>query len=927
MKTIITFCLFILISFNSSISAQIEDGWTEAGNAAYNSKLKSIVFTSDLKGFAVGSGGSFLKTVDGGLSWVAYNTGFNFNFNRIVFLDENTGYLLGNKNENEGGRLLKTTDGGNTWALLYSDAVRFHNIFFNQTGMACIVAYERFYKSTDGGLTWPFVKINGTYDIYSVYFKNANEGFIAANGGGFKTSDGGMTWTEFQDGTYNDVVFIDNNNGFMSSNSQYTVLKTTNGGASWSETGSTNIGSCNNIYFKNSQTGFAWSDQNTVPGKIARTSNGGTTWTQITIPSKNTMMDLTEKPNGEFFMSGGGGSILKSTNGTSWTIASEGLFKGMLNDMCFAANNTIFACGENGTIVKSTDNAGSWTKLNSGTNEKLWGISSTPSGNLFAFGVNKTVLKSTNGGTTWTNSNTGFDKDEANQGEIKFLNDNVGFIAFDGIFKTTDGGKTWKKVLDTLNSWSIKPINDQVIYASGLWGVFKSTDGGNKWQNINKQSSIFWGFDFLDAENGLAAYQNSFSHLTKDGGTTWQNKYISGFELRDAAMVNTQTMYVIGKNGALAKTNDATENWIIVNSNTPRHLFDIFFGPDGTGYILGEDGMILRKPFVQTYDLTFDVKDKNGTPVNNAILTLNGFTYPAGTYVIKGLIPGNYEYKISGAGYCDVEGFIVLISNYTENVILDNCFNLLFTVTNIFDDPIEGAEIEFGDSKIMTNNSGIAKMNFKGGININYKISAPGFKSVTGKTDISKDTNFVFRLQTDLKAPVALMAGDITYNSFKANWKNPENFKKVLLYVSEDNFTTFIDGYNGFESKDTNALITGLKQQTTYSYKLKAINDDGESGYSNVISVTTGTSAISEFNKEISFTIYPNPVSDFLNIKFDKRVKAEISIKDKNGRTIMDRDLNNGDLGNYNIGSLIPGVYICRILIKNKVLNYKFVKI
>ncbi|MBK7096554.1 MAG: T9SS type A sorting domain-containing protein [Saprospiraceae bacterium] len=927
MKKSIVFTLLVLLSFISVTLAQIDDGWSEAGNAAYNSSLRSIAFTTDLKGYAVGSGGSFLKTGDGGLTWIAYNTGFNFIFNRIIFLDEATGYLVGNVNQNEGGRLLKTTDGGNTWTLLYSDAVRFHNIFFNQTGMACIVAYERFYKSTDGGLTWPFVKINGTYDIYSVYFKNANEGFIAANGGGFKTSDGGMTWAEFQDGTYNDVVFTDNNNGFMSSNSQYTVLKTTNGGTSWSETSSTNIGFCNNIYFKNSQTGFAWSNQNTVPGKIARTTNGGTTWTLITIPTKNAMMDMTEKPNGELFMSGGGGNILKSTNGTSWTIASEGLFKGMLHDMCFAANNTIFACGENGTIVKSTDNASSWSRLNSGTSERLWGICSTPSNNLFAFGDNKTVLKSINSGTTWTVSNTGFDETEANQGEIKFLNDNIGFIAFDAVYKTTDGGKTWKKVLDTLNSWSIDPINDQVIYASGLWGVFKSTDGGNKWQNIDKQSSVFWGFDFLDAENGLAAYQNSFSHLTKDGGTTWQKKYISGFELRDAAMVNTQTMYVVGKNGAVAKTVDATENWNMVNSNTPRHLFDIFFGPDGTGYILGEDGMILRKPFVQTYDLTFDVKDKNGTPVNNAILTLNGFTYPAGTYVIKGLIPGNYEYKISGAGYCDVEGFIVLISNYTENVILDNCFNLLFTVTNIFDDPIEGAEIEFGDSKIMTNNSGIAKMNFKGGININYKISAPGFISITGKTNVTKDTNYVFKLHTDLKAPVALMASDITHNSFKANWKNPENFVKVLLYVSEDNFATYLEGYNGYESKDTNALITGLKQETTYSYKLKAINDDGESGFSNVITLTTSTNSINDLQRPLILSIFPIPAGNSININFFEANKSEISITDMQGKIRISGKVDMTDRWQQDISILNPGIYLIKINNNGAVYTYKFVKI
>ncbi|MGE5354667.1 MAG: YCF48-related protein [Deltaproteobacteria bacterium] len=913
MKTISVIFFILIYSFSPTITAQIEDNWSEAGNAAYNSKLKSIAFTTDLKGFAVGSGGSFLKTVDGGLSWVAYNTGFNFHFNKIIFLNENNGYLVGNVNQNEGGRLLKTTDGGNTWSLLYSDAVRFHNIFFNQTGMACIVAYERFYKSADGGITWTYVKVNGAYDIYSVYFKNAIDGFIAANGGGFKTSDGGATWTEFQDGTYNDVMFTDNNNGFMSSNSQYTVLKTINGGTSWSETASTNIGFCNNIYFKTSQNGFAWSDANTVPGKIARTTNGGTTWTQITLPSKVAMMDMAEKPNGELFMSGDGGSILKSTNGTSWTIASEGLFKGMLNDMCFAANNTIFACGENGIIVKSTDNASSWTRLNSGTDVRLWGIASTPSGSLFAFGENKTVLKSINGGTTWTSSNTGFDKNEANQGEIKFINDNVGFIAFDDIFKTTDGGKTWNKVLDTLNSWSIEPIDVNTIYASGLWGVFKSVDGGKSWSNINKQPKIFWGFDFLDPLNGIAAYQDYYAYKTVDGGTNWTRKRLEGMELRDAAMVDMQTMYVVGKNGMVGKTSDGTENWAFVNSNTTRHLFDIFFGPDGTGYILGDDGMILRKPFVQTYDLTFIVKDKNGTNVNNAVVTLNGFGYPAGTYNIKGLIPGNYEYNISGAGYCDVEGFIVLISNYTENVILDNCFNLLFTVTNIFDVPIDGAEIEFGDSKIMTNNSGIAKMNFKGGTNVNYKISATGFKSVTGKTDVTKDTNYVFKLETDLKAPVALPASEITHSSFKANWKLPENSDKIMLYVSEDNFITFLNGFNGFESNDTNTVIIGLKPQTTYSYKLKAKNSDGESDFSNIISLTTNTSYIFDLENKGNIKVYPIPASNTLNFEFSFPCNCNIYITDIHGKVSGKNKINGSNFWNYDISNLIQGIYLIRI--------------
>ena len=75
-----------------------------------------------------------------------------------------------------------------------------------------------------------------------------------------------------------------------------------------------------------------------------------------------------------------------------------------------------------------------------------------------------------------------------------------------GIFRTTDGGKTWGKVLyvdDTTGASSIvmEPGNPQVLFA-GMWtvrrypwtlingsatgGVWRSTDGGSTWQKLDK---------------------------------------------------------------------------------------------------------------------------------------------------------------------------------------------------------------------------------------------------------------------------------------------------------------------------------------------------------------------------------------------------------------------------------------------------------
>ncbi len=79
-----------------------------------------------------------------------------------------------------------------------------------------------------------------------------------------------------------------------------------------------------------------------------------------------------------------------------------------------------------------------------------------------------------------------------------------------GVFKTTDGGKTWKKVLfrnrDTgANDIILDPSNPNVVYAS-FWqirrtpwgfdsggpgsGLFKSTDGGENWTEITKNKGL-----------------------------------------------------------------------------------------------------------------------------------------------------------------------------------------------------------------------------------------------------------------------------------------------------------------------------------------------------------------------------------------------------------------------------------------------------
>ena len=123
------------------------------------------------------------------------------------------------------------------------------------------------------------------------------------------------------------------------------------------------------------------------------------------------------------------------------------------------------------------------------------------------------VYKSTDGGKTYTNMGLRTSK-HINRIVIDPRNTDIVLVAATGslwgpggergVFKTTDGGKTWKQVLkvddDTgANDLVMDPANSQILYASTYQrrrtaccmngggpgsGIWKSTDGGETWTRI-----------------------------------------------------------------------------------------------------------------------------------------------------------------------------------------------------------------------------------------------------------------------------------------------------------------------------------------------------------------------------------------------------------------------------------------------------------
>jgi hypothetical protein len=175
---------------------------------------------------------------------------------------------------------------------------------------------------------------------------------------------------------------------------------------------------------------------------------------------------------------------------------------------------------------------------------------------------------------------------------------------------------------------------------------------------------------FFTSKNGIIGDSWGRVHQSSDGFLNREQRHNCGQAINDIQFVNDTVGYFVADHGYIGKTVDGGMTWIQVESGTSRHLKSICFTPEGTGFIVGKDGMILRKAAVETFTLNFSVNDEGAHPINDATVTLNHATYPAGVYSIPGLIQGTYSFKVSRIGFISETGSITIQKDESVTVTL-----------------------------------------------------------------------------------------------------------------------------------------------------------------------------------------------------------------------------------------------------------------
>jgi len=249
-----------------------------------------------------------------------------------------------------------------------------------------------------------------------------------------------------------------------------TVMRSTNGGASWS-TGAVPAKSVvRDLFFTDPATGWLVGQNSSGAGLAMKSTDGGATWTPWPTSSAKTLLANTMVSSTVGWNVGAGGVIEKTLNGGSvWTAQYNAADKSF-NDVAFVNADTGWVVGDGGLIMKTLNGGAAWSVQNSGVTSAIRGVNFADHAWGWAVTADGKVLRTLDGGATWSASAVS----SLGLNDLSFTDRRNGIIVGEGgrIYRTNDGGAAW--VLETsgvtaqLNAvWMVNPWTGWVVGDNG----------------------------------------------------------------------------------------------------------------------------------------------------------------------------------------------------------------------------------------------------------------------------------------------------------------------------------------------------------------------------------------------------------------------------------------------------------------------------
>lgn len=238
--------------------------------------LEDLFFINSDSGFVVGTGGTLLRTVDGGGSWsLVTGLPLSSSFYGIHFASRTAGTIVGGS-----GAILRTVDGGTTWGAQSTSGQTLQAVHFVHPDTGLAVGFGTIRRTVNGGTAWtPVTPPAGTGNQFfnSVAFGNSFVALIVGSSGTIlRSSDRGVTWSKITvpglstTTSLEQVTFASTETAFITG-AGGVILRSDDSGLSWRPLASPTSSSLNAVRFLNIDNGCAVGDN----GTVLRTRDGG----------------------------------------------------------------------------------------------------------------------------------------------------------------------------------------------------------------------------------------------------------------------------------------------------------------------------------------------------------------------------------------------------------------------------------------------------------------------------------------------------------------------------------------------------------------------------------------------------------------------------------------------------------------------------
>lgn len=325
------------------------------------------------------------------------------------------------------------------------------------------------------------------------------------------------------------------------------------------------------VHFVDSMTGWAAGDA----GAVYRTTDGGRTW-------KPLLSGVSANINFVYFLDWNHG----------WMIG-----------------DSLSKDDDGETVLLSTINSGRTWMIQKIPN--LLSVHFSDLQNGWAVGRNATVLRTTNGGNDWKpveeiQSVIGLPIESSNYNfgfrDVYFLDANHGWLIgnfygraqsnIGGLFVTSDGGNTWKRLPMTFQTQyvsgrftpgllhSVRFVDENTGSVTGemrdgenrFFFALHTRDGGKTWEQHRTPSRATHSTQFLDPTNGWMAafapregsaeavvYDTSLMR-TDNGGMSWQNDFTAkGSRIRSIFFLSPYKGWAVGDRGMILRYEEKTK--------------------------------------------------------------------------------------------------------------------------------------------------------------------------------------------------------------------------------------------------------------------------------------------------------------------------------------------------------------------------------